>query len=262
MNEGGPNLFTRLLRPSCYSMTLACHAIMKTCHAIMLTCNATTNMHEHHQSWMGVANRMTQVATCLACWHAFLGSWSSSAFASSLIKRENWKLGSIDDLWRKNRRRVTWTNCHISPNFLDPTAKTRVAILIEEPLCKSALLLDARPDKYAPMRLLRRFILSLWYLRRYAPQWPNPLSSRQSLPLLAHAEPQAAAGEKSLIHIYQHGMTWNEKIPGWHDKDNSWLTLLTLLQEVLQVEALDLPRHAYYEGHGMVGKSTLSNFIR
>lgn len=40
-------------------------------------------------------------------------------------------------------------------------------------------------------------------------------------------------------------MTWNEKIPGGHDKDNSWLTLLTLLQEVLQVEALDLPWHAY-----------------
>ena len=97
-----PNLFTRLLRPTCYAMTLACHAIMKTCNAIMLTCNATTNIHEH-QSCMGVANRMTQVPTCLACWHAFLGSWSSSAFASSLIKRENWDPLMISDA--KNRRR-------------------------------------------------------------------------------------------------------------------------------------------------------------
>ena len=61
------------------------------------------------------------------------------------------------------------------------------------------------------------------------------------------------------INMAWHGM---KGFLGGMTKDNSWLTLLTLLQEVLQVEALDLPRHADYGSHGMVGKSTISNFIQ
>ena len=135
MNEGGSNLFTRLLRPTSYAMTLACHAIMKTCHAIMLTCNATINIHEHHQSCMGVANRMTQVQPCLACWHAFLGSWSGNAFASSLIKREIWDPLMISDA---------------KPKAGDMNQLSHITQLLCMILRQKRG--DARPDKYAPMR--------------------------------------------------------------------------------------------------------------